>query len=1125
MKKNNKIISFLYNYRKVKSINQFVGNFILLLIVSLTLFISAITLERFIFFNSDTRIRIDIFLISFFVSILILFILRLFFQIKGRLINYRYKDIAKEVGSQNSTISDRLLNALQLNQNNFSSELSKDLKNRAIKNIENQIPELNKNSYTVPWKSRSIFILLFIGLISFSMTYNKEFSDSAIRILNPKKTFEIPKPYEILNKFQAHQILEGDSLNIQFIIHSDYAPDSIDIILSDKINKKEISAQNSKGAYEHTIKNVLNDFSYWAEYNSNSIFDPWEKIKSQEHRVEIIKRPRINSIEFIVIPPAYSKLEKSYYSANNTDISMLEGSSINITARANKNLTEAWIESGDDLIPLYTEDNYIKDDITFTSSCNITLLCKDQNKIKNINPPLNKINVVRDNPPQIFISSPDNEFSINDDRLISIDMQTIDDYGVSEAWIEYKIIKPSYLGQDSSVYKHSIDILDRTQKAQRVIYNWDISNHFLAPDDKIEFYIKVADNNNMTGPSIGSAGPFIGKVPSLDDLFDDISNLENQMIDEIEEITMSVDEVYELVDELERDLLKSEEVDWEQEKKISESSDKIDEILNDIENINEMLEQIQEEADKNDLFNQDLIEKFNEFQELLDAIMTDEMLEKLNQLNEKMEQMTTEQMLNEIQNLKQDISMMEEQLDRFIELFQLAMAEQSLDEIVKMLEQMVSQQTDISNDHASADINFDSLLKQEINQINSYQDLEKSIVSSSENIEKFSSKAAKSLEKIISGENAQKAKENMKEAKSYMEKKMGEESFAKSEDIIDDLNALLNDVNSIKDSFNSKMVDEMTVEFINLIRSIEIISFDQELLTYKLNEFPSYSPEIQKVAFSQNVIKNKIIKFIEQMIQVSNKTLHIPPGVNRTIGAAQLSIQKSISFMEQKQIKKDLRSEQIKAIKAINETAYILLTSLDEMQNSMSASGMESYLEQLSKMAESQQKINQGSQQCSNPGFMPGGQGQSIQGELMKRLQKQQEALGKQLGEMIGEMPGDQNSGSLSKAASDMEEVIKDFQRKKITRETINRQEKILSRMLDSQKSLKQKDYNEKRKSKSAETIIYDGPISLPSDKGERQTLLTLALQEALNEEYSNDYQIILKKYFKYLEEQEFDEE
>jgi len=320
------------------------------------------------------------------------------------------------------------------------------------------------------------------------------------------------------------------------------------------------------------------------------------------------------------------------------------------------------------------------------------------------------------------------------------------------------------------------------------------------------------------------------------------------------------------------------------------------------------------------------------------------------------------------------------------------------------------------------------------------------------------------------------------------------------------------------------MVDKMTIEFINLIKSIEIISFDQELVSKKISEHPSYSPEIPILASKQNIVKNKVIKFIDQLINISNKTLHIPPGINGTIGAAQLSIQKSIGLMEQKNIKRELRDQQEKAINAINETAYILISSLNQMQSSMSASGMENYLEQLSKMAESQQQINQGSQQCSNPGFMPGGQNQSIQGELMKRLQKQQEALSQQLQEMIGEMPGGQNEGSLSKAAQDMEEVIKDFQRRKITRETIERQNKILSRMLDSQKSLKQKDYNDKRKSESAEYRIYDGPLSLPNDKGERQTLLTKALQEALDQEYSDDYQIILKKYFKYLENEEINE-
>ena len=90
------------------------------------------------------------------------------------------------------------------------------------------------------------------------------------------------------------------------------------------------------------------------------------------------------------------------------------------------------------------------------------------------------------------------------------------------------------------------------------------------------------------------------------------------------------------------------------------------------------------------------------------------MLETLKNLNEQMEKMTNEQMLSEIQNLKQDISMMEEQLDRFIELFQLAMAEQSLDELIKIVEEMLSSQIDISNNLADENTNLNEILKKRI---------------------------------------------------------------------------------------------------------------------------------------------------------------------------------------------------------------------------------------------------------------------------------------------------------------------------------------------------------------------------------------------------------------------------
>ena len=138
----------------------------------------------------------------------------------------------------------------------------------------------------------------------------------------------------------------------------------------------------------------------------------------------------------------------------------------------------------------------------------------------------------------------------------------------------------------------------------------------------------------------------------------------------------------------------------------------------------------------------------------------------------------------------------------------------------------------------------------------------------------------------------------------------------------------------------------------------------------------------------------------------------------------------------------------------------------------------------------------------------------------MQKLQQQQEKLKQQLEELLGDNPG-QESGGLSKASEDMEEVIKDFRERQVDRRTKERQQRILSRMLDSQKSLTQKDYSEKRKSTTGEELIYSGPTGLPVDMGEREMLLINAMESALQEGHSREYQKMMKKYFRNLQQGE----
>ena len=68
--------------------------------------------------------------------------------------------------------------------------------------------------------------------------------------------------------------------------------------------------------------------------------------------------------------------------------------------------------------------------------------------------------------------------------------------------------------------------------------------------------------------------------------------------------------------------------------------------------------------------------------------------------------------------------------------------------------------------------------------------------------------------------------------------------------------------------------------------------------------------------------------------------------------------------------------------------------------------------------------------------------------------------------------------------------------------------------MLDSQKSMREREKHNKRKSKGAVDITRLGPQGLPEDLGERGELLNRELINALREGYARDYQELIRNYF-----------
>ena len=97
-----------------------------------------------------------------------------------------------------------------------------------------------------------------------------------------------------------------------------------------------------------------------------------------------------------------------------------------------------------------------------------------------------------------------------------------------------------------------------------------------------------------------------------------------------------------------------------------------------------------------------------------------------------------------------------------------------------------------------------------------------------------------------------------------------------------------------------------------------------------------------------------------------------------------------------------------------------------------------------------------------------------------------------------------------------MKQAEEDLYQYKIDRELIERQKKIISRLLDAQKSIRKEDYEKKRKSKPGEEfLVRENPDALPAELGKDQ--LRELIQKALRESYPKEYELYIREYFRKL--------
>jgi len=1092
--------------------------------IYLILFVTVLMVENVFYLSSFTRFTVWISVLS------LNFIGVVWLLITARQIHtnsferYRWSYLARKIGKNALPKEDTIINALQIergSEESTSTELSQTFINQTIQKLNKlNFSELFPLDRIYHWK-RITLVGLAITILSLSITWKHSVS-SLYRWTHPKTEFIPPKPFKVKSVSRHIRVLGGENIAVSFTAIGD-RPDSLQIEFKpivfepgrDSLILKTIYPAKGKNIFTTELKEIFQNYRYRAFYTSTNFWQPWDEISSKDYSISVTDRPTIEDFSVTIRPPAYTALAPQIQKANQAEIQALNGSRISIQLQSNQQLDKAELILNGEPQAMKVNHKNAQYHFTMKTDGEFSIHLTDSRGIRNRNPIPYKLQMIADLSPEMTIIQPPPIVELGGNQSIPIMMTIEDDFGFSNLQLAYEIQRPSYIQVEPFISMFSLPLKDSSQSKQEVNTVWDLASLGLMPEDEVHYHFELYDNDNISGPKKSISATFIARVPSLEDLFHSFNEKEDEISEAVEIELSEIHKLQKQLNKAELTLLKTDKPDWKDQQELKETMASVKDKLSDFEALSEQLEALNNSGEKHQLFSDNLMEKFKDLQQLIEDIFPPEMLKNMDWMREALEKMDSKDLLSALEKLSNNLTQIEQELDRFLDIFKRVKAEQQVDELRKRIQQLVENQDNIDEQirrttpQTDPSI-FERLTLEEKMSQNELDNIREAMNDAAKDVKDFSRKTAQQLEELSESEQTQSLENHLNKTVQSLKKQDSYSAMDHSYAGLQSLESMEMTMENILADFQKETTRDMSRKFRSILRDVLTLSKAQESLKKETGDIPRHSPRLNDLAGHQQMLQDQLTQTMNNTMNLSRETFMVSPDMGRKLGMAYAQMDASKGKLAERNGSGSL-GNQGQAMVALNEGAKSIIQTIKQMQESGSASGYETFLKRMEEMAGQQQGLNNQGMQLAL-----GQMASSMQEGLMQQMLSQQRGVRKSLQQMMDEMKqaGEQGLGDLSGIANEMDQVIQDLERKQFNRQTSDRQQRILSRMIDSQKSMTQRGFEEKRKSDTANPISFAGPSGLPQDLGQRQSLIINAMNHALKSGYSRDYQKMIRRYF-----------
>ncbi len=807
--------------------------------------------------------------------------------------------------------------------------------------------------------------------------------------------------------------------------------------------------------------------------------------RSPEYEVRVIDPPAVQHMRLHYQYPAYSRLPDRI-EEDGGDIQGLLGTRVALEIAANKALSKASLVLDDDTLSAQLDGAVARVACQIERAGAYHIALVDRQGATNRDPIRYAIQVRQDQKPAVALVEPGHDSDLPESLKVLLKAEASDDFSVEEVALVYRV-------NDGPEQRQTLPI--NPQREVRVSHVWNLSAATLLPEDRILYHLEALDNNQVSGPQKGQSRQYVLRFPSLYELYSEADQAQGEQLSSLAELAAGGQAHQEYIERVRRELLKSEELSWEQKKELEATLEAEAERARAVEELAAELEKTIDSMQAEGTAAEQLLDKLDHIRELMGDIATPEMQQALADLQKAASDPDPQALADALKRFSQDQQAFQQRLDRTIALLEQVRTEQQLRAIVEQAAELARRQSQINRELAAGQ----SGLRQQLQEGSLQRDTERLAeqlqqlsAATTEQKPAFAEQLARRAEHIERAALAERMRQMVRQLRAQSPDAAQQTGQA----LAADLDSLAEDLQQLQDEYLAAEKDQLSRALRRALRDLAELSQRQERLLAEAS------------AQEQFALLQGTSQVVERVAAVGRRTLALAPDLSATIGYALRQMHDAAQRLGQRDAQ-GARNPQQKAMRYLNETVLLLRESLDNLAKAQTPSAFAEAMQQLLGLSEQQSQLNQASEQAL--GQMSG---PALQQQIA-RLSTQQQGLMQALGEIARSLRGHRGAQQRVRTIQkEMEDVLADLQRGRLTQRTRQNQERLYQRMLDASRSIHSRGFEEKRRSIAGTTPPYAGPTTLPTDRGQPPDLWRDALREALAGPYPEEYRAVLRRYY-----------